>query len=486
MFVYKSNHRREIVQLDPILPDTFWPLLAAFAPCFGGPSFLNFCTVVAGWVHCLGRHTVTAVALASGGLERRHVSTFHRFFACAQWTLDSLGLVIFRLAERWTEADQPLRAGLDDTLARKTGKCIALGSMHHDPLLSPSAKRPFASFGHVWVILCIWLPLPFTQSRGVSLPILFRPYVGKKRGGQADSPSRRTTGTRQQAAHQASEAARTAPDGTPLTKLKLGREMIDLLAGWAGERHVVVAMDSAYAGCAMLEKLPANVAIISRLRMDAALWTPPPVRRPGQKGRPRRRGTRLPTPSLWAAARRGWHRLTLILYGRPVSTQVFTKTALWYKALREHPVRMVIVRDPTGRRRDEAFFSTDVHASAAFILQTYASRWCLEVAFRDGKQHLGFEDPQQQVELAVRRTAPMAFIVYDLIWLWQADRHHVGQAVGWVPRSWYPQKVAVSFADLLTALRHERWRSAFFDPPLDSRWRQNSPASWAHDVLATA
>ena len=63
---------------------------------------------------------------------------------------------------------------------------------------------------------------------------------------------------------------------------------------------------------------------------DAALWTPPPARRPGQKGRPRRRGERLPSPSLWAAARRGWHRLTLTLYGRPVSSQVFTKTAWWY------------------------------------------------------------------------------------------------------------------------------------------------------------
>ena len=408
--------------MDTILPSTFWPLLIAFAPCFGGPSFRNFCAVMTGWVHCLGRHTVTAVALASGDLERRHVSAFHRFFACAQWTLDSLGIVIYRLAERWTEADQPLRAGLDDTLARKTGKCISLASMHHDPLLSPSARRPFASFGHVWVILCVWLPLPFTQQRGVSLPVLFRLYVGKKRGGQADSPSRRTSGTRLAAARAAAEAELTRE----VTKLNLGREMIDLLASWAGDRQVVVAMDSAYAGRAMLEKLPDNVAIISRLRMDAALWTPPPARRPGQKGRPRRRGQRLPSPSLWAAGRRGWHRLTLTLYGRPVSSQVFTKTALWYVALREHPVRIVIVRDPTGRRRDEAFFCTDVQASAASILQTYASRWCLEVAFRDGKQHLGFEDPQQQVELAVRRTAPLAFIVYDLVWLWQADLHHAG------------------------------------------------------------
>ena len=466
--------------MDTILPDTFWPFLAAFASCFGAPTLQNFCSVVAGWVHCLGRHTVTAVALASGGLERRDVSSFHRFFARAQWSLDGVGLVMFRLVMAWQPDGQPLRAALDDTLARKTGKCISLASMHHDPLLSPSAKRPFASFGHVWVILSIWVPLPGSQSRGVALPVLFRLFLGRRRGGQADSPSRRTTGGRQQ-------AAQRAADRTPYrTKLELGGEMVDLLAGWAGERQVVVAMDSAYAGRALLEQRPANVAFVSRLRMDAALWTPPPARQPGQKGRPRRRGQRLPNPTAWAAARRTWHRLTLTLYGRAVTTQVCTKTALWYVALRDQPVRIVIVRDPSGRRRDEAFFSTDVHASAAFILQTYASRWCLEVAFRDGKQHLGFEDSQQQVELAVRRTAPLAFIVYDLVWLWAASRDQAGQAIAWVPRSWYRQKVALSLLDVLTALRHERWRSNIFDPPSATRRRRKSPSVWTRDLLATA
>ena len=120
--------------MDTILPNSFWPLLAAFSGCFGMPSFQNFCVIVAGWVQCLGRHTITAVALASGGLDRRHISVFHRFFSQAQWALDSLGLVVFRLALPWTDSDKPLQVLLDDTLARKSGKCISLASIHHDPL----------------------------------------------------------------------------------------------------------------------------------------------------------------------------------------------------------------------------------------------------------------------------------------------------------------------------------------------------------------
>ena len=55
-----------------------------------------------------------------------------------------------------------------------------------------------------------------------------------------------------------------------------------------------------------------------------------------------------------------------------MSPRVFTLTALWYGALRDQPVRIVIVRDPSGRRRDEAFFCTDLTVDPAFILEGYA------------------------------------------------------------------------------------------------------------------
>jgi DDE superfamily endonuclease len=124
----------------------------------------------------LGRRTITAVALASGAVGTRHISAFHRFFSRARWSLDGLGQVLFTLAAAWTPAGQPLYVLIHDTLARKSGKCIALGSMHHDPLLS-TARKPFLHFGHVWVVLALWVPLPMGGSRGFALPVLFRLYV---------------------------------------------------------------------------------------------------------------------------------------------------------------------------------------------------------------------------------------------------------------------------------------------------------------------
>ena len=69
---------------DLMLPPKFVALLAAFADCFTTPGYENLCWILADWVHCLGRRTITAVALAFGGVGRCHISVLHCFFARAQ------------------------------------------------------------------------------------------------------------------------------------------------------------------------------------------------------------------------------------------------------------------------------------------------------------------------------------------------------------------------------------------------------------------
>src|SRR5438270_2204913 len=113
---------------ETILPDAFVALLSNFRPCFHAPSYRHFVTLVSGWVHCLGRRTVTAVVLAAGAAGSSHISVFHRFFARACWSLDAVGRVLFTLALAWLPADAPLYLLLDDTLTRKHGQCISLAS----------------------------------------------------------------------------------------------------------------------------------------------------------------------------------------------------------------------------------------------------------------------------------------------------------------------------------------------------------------------
>ena len=444
-----------------IVPESFALVLAACAPCFSAPTYRVFCHLVVGWLHCPGRHTITGVAVAAGPgvVGWRHVSAFHRFFGRATWEPDALGKVVFTLALRVLPAGLPIILLVDDSLARKSGKAIALGSMHHDPLLS-TRRRPFSRFGHVWVVVALWLPLPFGVvggPRGVAVPLLFRLFVGSKRGNRNDASSRPTSGKRYARAHATFPADATQRP----TKPALARVAIALVAGWAAElapgRTVYVAGDSGYVNRTTTEDRPANVEVIGPLHPDAALFAPPPPRQPGHKGRPRTKGDQLPAPTAQAQARRPgtWHRLPVTICGRTVTPLVFRGTALWYSVLRSAPLRYVVVRDPSGRRKDAAFCCTDLTVSVAFILETYAKRWSLEVTFWLLKGWLGFEEPQNQTVHAVRRTAPFAGLVFALIVLWYATELQAGRVATWVARPWYRRKAAPSFADVLGTLRQQ-------------------------------
>ena len=462
-----------------IVPESFALVLAAFAGCFTARTYRVFGQMVAGWLHCPGRHTVTGVALAAGEgvVGWRHISAFHRFFGRAKWEPDAVGKVVFTLALRVLPADSALVLLVDDSLARQSGKAITLGAMHHDPLLS-TRHRPFSRFGHVWVVLALWLPLPFGVvggPRGVAVPVVFRLFVGSQRGNRRDAPSRTTSGKRYRAAQNAFPAdAAQRP-----TKPALAREAIALVAGWAAAlapaRTVYVTGDSAYVNRTTVEGRPANVEVLGPLHPDAALFAPPPPRQPGQKGRPRTKGEQRLSPTAQAQSRRRdtWHRLPVTLYGRTVTPLVFRGTALWHSVLRAAPLRYVVVRDPSGRRKDAAFCCTDRTVSVAFILETYAKRWTLEVTFWLLKGWLGFEDPQNQTERAVRRTAPFAGLVFALTVLWYATELQAGRATTWLVRPWYRRKAAPSFADVLASLRQQglaaatapRARSAGFLTP---------------------
>ena len=75
---------------------------------------------------------------------------------------------------------------------------------------------------------------------------------------------------------------------------------------WYPQREIVAVADRAYASLKLLSRcrsLSKPVTFISRLRLDAALYEPAPPRHPGQIGRPRLKGERLPNLSAVARPR---------------------------------------------------------------------------------------------------------------------------------------------------------------------------------------
>jgi hypothetical protein len=446
--------------MPDLLVRSFAPFLLAFQPCFTRPGFSSFWALTCAWILCSGRRSLTRV-IQSGELGRfKHFCSFHRFFSQARWNLDDLGLCIFQLLLPF--CSEVLTGAVDDTLARKSGRHIWGAGMHHDPLRS-TQKRPFFSFGHSWVVLSLHVSFPFAPQKTWALPVLVRLY--RKRKNPKLAPGRNGKPEKKQTGQATDKQYRTRP--------QLALEMIQVVARWLGPRKLRVLGDSEYAGGSISRHLPSNTELISRMTMNAALYELPPHQATG-RGRRRKKGARLSNPLQMAQdSRRRWTQTTACLYGRTAKVWYQAIDALWYSSAGSRLLRIVVVRDPGGRRRDDCFFSTDLALTPQQILETFALRWPLEVCFRDVKQFLGFEDPQNRVSRATQRTAPLIFYIYDLLLLWHATSGHLFASQSAIERPWFKRKTSVSFEDILRNLRQATWQEKIFgDPTLDAHTRK--------------
>jgi len=248
--------------------------------------------------------------------------------------------------------------------------------------------------------------------------------------------------------------------------------MIQVVADWIPQRMLRVLGDSECAGQSISRHLPAHVKLISRMNMKAALYEP--VTKVAIRGRRRKKGNRLPSPLQMVQDKKAkWIKTAATLYGKQVKLWYQTIDALWYPSAGQQLLRVVVVRDPSGRRRDDCFFSLDLTLAPTQILELFSRRWPLEVCFRDVKQFLGFEDPQNRVAKATTRTAPLIFYIYDLVLVWHAQSGYRLAPKSTLDRLWYPQKSSVSFEDILRTLRHATWQERIFsDPALDAHTRK--------------
>ncbi len=398
----------------------FVQLLQPLASTMTAPTFDSLITVLTGWVFA-SRRTVTQMILAAGSSADKHYSSYHRVFSKARWSLDGVGLALFDLIQLF--CGEVVMLALDDTLARKRGLKMFGCGMHYDPLLSSRGKT-ITNWGNSWVVLGVIVELPFRPGHYFCLPILFRLYLNKQRAQKHRRKYRKRS--------------------------ELAVAMLDVLCKHRKSRRFHVVADSAYGGKSVLCHLPENCDLTSRLVKDARLYDAPPQRKAGTNGRPRVRGAQLPTPQEMLTQR--CRRVSLDIYGRTEKVRLVDCEARMHAAP-ERPLRVVAVEAIKGGRGQEAFYSTCHEATAEQIIAWYASRWSIEVAFHDSKQHLGFEQPQGWSRKAVERTAPLAMLLYSLIILWFAKQGH--RLYKPLDCPWYTAKSEPSFADMLATLRRQ-------------------------------
>jgi hypothetical protein len=402
------------------LPGSLSRVLDPFRPCFTAPTFATFVTMLAGMIARPAHRTVCGMLAGAGVAGVWHHSRAYRFFAVARWDPDRLGLTVLRLIiGHLVPIGAPLTLAVDDTLFRRTGRKVYAAHWGYDGSLKVFKGNQKLSRGNTFVVAAVVVALPFLD-RPVALPVLARLW---RKGGP--------------------------------TKTVLARELVEVIATHTRGRTVHVVADGAYL-CTELRRLPAHVTLTGPLRSNASLWHTHPdldhPTRPRGRGRPRTYAARIGTPADLAATTPST-LVTVTRYGRTTTVAVHHLRCLWRGVFGARPVRVLVLTEPG--KPDLALVTTDLATPLAAIVERYAGRWSIEVAFEDGKQITGVGEARNRTRRAVERTVPFGLYTQSIVIIWyHLAGHHPSVVRDRRHRApWYTTKRHPSYLDMIVKLR---------------------------------
>src|SRR5579883_1440380 len=320
------------------LPPAMVGVLAPFAPLFSARVWRHVQVLLTGALLAPAQRTVTASLRVTGLAQLPQFHRYHRVLSRDRWSSLAVSRVLLQLLVAAFAPDGPLVFGIDETLERRRGTRIAAKGIYRDAVRSSHSHFVKAS-GLRWVCLMLLVPIPWA-ARTWALPIL-----------TALAPSERYDTER-------SRQHKTITDWA--------RQLLRVVRRWWPDRVIIAVADSSYAALDFLAACRSwrqPVTVITRLRLDAALYEPAAPRRPRQNGRPRIKGKRLPTlATVAAAATTQWTVVTVAQwYGAGERTvEIASDTAVWYHSgLPPVPLRWVLIRDPLGEFATQALLCTD-------------------------------------------------------------------------------------------------------------------------------
>jgi hypothetical protein len=445
------------------LPEVIITILIPFATLFQRRTWMKAQVLLIGTILTPGKRTVTSALRVMGLSNAGTFANYHHVLNRARWSPLKLSQVLLRLLLHYLDRkDGPLVFGIDETLERRRGKRISGKGIYRDPVRSSKSQFVKAS-GLRWISL-MYLPyIPWAQ-RSWALPVL-----------TALAPSERYYQRLGRAHKRLTDRA---------------RQMILQLRRWLPHRPLVLVADSSYAVLELLhfcQSLVYPVTFITRLRLDAALFEPAPPRLPGQTGRPRRKGQRLPPlQQLLSCPTTQWTEVTVNWYdGTLRSLQIASSTAVWYHTgLPAVPIRWVLIRDPLGAFEPQALLCTQLAVEPIQIIEWFVLRWQLEVTFQEARTHLGVETQRQWSDLAIGRTTPVLLGLFSWVTL-AAHLLPTGQRIPVRSAAWY-EKPLPTFSDTIALVRRALWpASATFCMSDSEPDVQNVPVSMFNRLVDT-
>lgn len=424
------------------LPPTVAALLMVFAPLFSKRVWQSAQVLLIGAILAPGKRTVSAILRVMGLSEAKNFQTYHRVLSRACWSSRAVSGRLLRLLISVFVAVGPILLGIDDTLERRKGAKIKAKGLYRDAVRS-SQTQVVKAHGLRWLSVMLLVQIPWAQ-RVWALPFW-----------TVLAPSENYD--KQQAK-------------THKTLSDWGRQMLLQVRRWLPAREIVVVGDSSFAVLELLNALmqgARQIRMITRLRLDAALYDPALPKEPGQMGRPRLKGARLPNLSqVLMSEQTLWHSITLERwYGESQrQVEVATGTAVWYHTGKPVvPIRWVLVRDPKGEFESQALLSTHLDYAPAQILAWFVQRWQMEVTFEEVRAHLGVESQRQWSDLAITRTTPALLGLFSLVTL-IANGIQRQNPLEARQAAWY-RKSLPTFSDAIAWVRCALWPVTFSISP---------------------
>jgi len=357
-----------------MLPDVALMVLGSFAPLFTRPVWEPVQVLVTGAILCRGDRTVAGVLRTLGLADAPGFCQYHRVLSRARWSgLQGAQILVGLLVAAAASQGFPLMILVDETVERRKGKRIKAKGRHRDAVRSTQGEV-VKCWGLKWICLTLRVPLPWSP-RPWALPFLTL----------LAPPAR--------ADEKAGRRHKTTVDWT--------LQAVGQVARWLGSAAFTVVGDGAYASVALARACVARrVTLVSRLRLDARLYGFPEAPAPGRRGRKPKKGARLPSlKQRLEDPAQPWRDAVVAWYGgarKPV--RLLSGVCLWHTPGQD-PVRLrwVLVADPAGQDRPQAFFATDDGLTPERIVEVFVLRWNIAVTFAETRRHLGVVNPKAMV-----------------------------------------------------------------------------------------
>lgn len=403
-------------------------------------TFTKALTLIYGVLLAPGRRTICSALRVQGLSEEKNFGKYHRVLHRDRWSAMQMShLLLGLLIEAFVPEGVALVFLIDETLERRCGKKIVYKGWFRDAVRSVGNKVA-VSLGIRWCCVCLLVSVPWS-SRPWALPFLAVPVLSEK------------TCQRLKKRHRSG--------------VEWAAFLMQTIRFWQPERAMILVGDGGYAAvelvgvCQRLE-----VALISRLRLDAGLYDfagPQPASKPGPKPQ---KGARQPNlKQRLLDPRTEWQPLVLTWYGgQEKRVEYVSEICLWYTPRKPPvPLRWVLVRyeevnQRTGKKTTKAaaFFCSGLHLLPLQILTYFIGRWNIEVTFEEIRAHLGFETQRHWSRRAVGRTTPCLLGLFSVAVLIAKTLHP--QSLPLQQSGWYTKEEA-TFSDVLAAVRLHLWGS---------------------------